>query len=211
MPIFRTMPFRDTLTPADLDRWVCARASRPGHEAATSLLANQPLDQALYSAPEPIDVFNTRISREVGPVTCQPHNDNAWIYAMLNVARLNVAKSLRIKGDLELSQMALVAAHAIEQGNHARERMIEYAEEPLDSPVCAFAMRTAGPGDGNCAHCSLLGGTNDCAGRCAVNLISKYGVVPHGAFKASRTGAQSHTLVRQLLASYVRAVPRRGC
>ncbi|CAF4057664.1 unnamed protein product, partial [Rotaria magnacalcarata] len=119
-----------------------------------------------------VHVFNTKLTVEGRPVTNQRASGRCWIFACLNVIRIQLMKTLKIQ-ELELSQNYLFYYDKIERCHYFLTSMIELAKkkEPIDGRLVQYLL-----------HELLIdGGQWDML----VNLINKYGVIPKSAFPES--------------------------
>lgn len=116
-------------------------------------------DEAIKNA---YNVFS--IDVEAGDITNQRQSGRCWMFAGLNIIRPVVAKKLNLKS-VELSQAYLQFYDKLEKANFYLERIIELKDEPADSRLNKFILDIQ-MGDGG--HFKMW-----------VNLVKKYGVIPH--------------------------------
>jgi bleomycin hydrolase len=130
-------------------------------------------------------------------VTDQKHSGRCWMFAGLNVFRLEAMKRLNVE-QFELSQNYLMFYDKLEKANQFLETIIETAAEPTDGRLIWFLLQEP-VGDG---------GQWDMF----ANLVRKYGVAPKSAMpetvSSSDTGALN-AVVRAKLREYA-AELRRG-
>ncbi|MGX9358593.1 C1 family peptidase [Mycoplasma sp. 128] len=107
-------------------------------------------------------VFSSVINS--GAVTNQKHSGRCWIFASLNMERINAAKKLNIE-DIEFSQSFLLFYDKIEKSNTFLQNFIEYGLE-LDFNDTLFVKLMDGPADDGGFWEWFLA------------LINKYGIVP---------------------------------
>ncbi|MBN0919348.1 C1 family peptidase [[Mycoplasma] gypis] len=122
-------------------------------------------------------VFSNEISS--GAITNQKSSGRCWIFASLNMERIEAAKKLNIE-DIEFSQSYLLFYDKIEKSNTFLQNMIEYGLE-LDVYDPLFLKLMDGPADDGGFWEWFLG------------LITKYGIVPKqimpDTFEASNTAS----------------------
>ncbi|MEC7704848.1 MAG: C1 family peptidase, partial [Candidatus Thermoplasmatota archaeon] len=117
-------------------------------------------------------------------VTNQKSSGRCWLFAMLNLFRVGAMKEMGIK-DFEFSQAHIHFWDKFERANHFLHAIIETAEKPIDDRTVAF----------------LLSGPIDDGGQwnMAVNLVTKYGLVPKSAYPESRSSSATMRMNRTLL------------
>ena len=107
---------------------------------------------------------------ETGEITDQKSSGRCWMFAALNVMRLEVMKKLNLK-TCELSQSYSLFWDKLEKTNYFLESIIETADEPLDGRLVHHLLT-----DPLCD-----GGQWDMF----ANIVEKYGVVPKDAMPES--------------------------
>ncbi|CAF1554023.1 unnamed protein product [Rotaria magnacalcarata] len=138
-----------------------------------------------------VHVFNTKLTVEGRPVTNQRASGRCWIFACLNVIRIQLMKTLKIQ-ELELSQNYLFYYDKIERCHYFLTSMIELAKkkEPIDGRLVQYLL-----------HELLIdGGQWDML----VNLINKYGVIPKSAFPES-SSSEAAVFMNKFLRTKLRA------
>ncbi|MBD3285394.1 aminopeptidase [candidate division WOR-3 bacterium] len=97
------------------------------------------------------------------PITNQKKSGRCWMFAGLNLFRLEAAKNLKLK-EFELSQAYLMFFDKLEKANYFLENILETADEPLGSRLFMHLMNAPIPDAGQWDM--------------FVNLVRKYGVIP---------------------------------
>lgn len=127
------------------------------------------------------------VTVESGDVTDQKSSGRCWMFASLNVMRLEVMKKLNIK-NMELSQNYTLFYDKLEKSNYFLENIIATLGEPLNGRVISFLL-----GD-------LLGDGGQWDMFRA--LVAKYGVVPQDVMpeteNSSKTGDMNKYLKTKL-------------
>jgi len=123
-----------------------------------------------------------------GPRTNQASSGRCWLFATTNVLRYNVIEVLNL-GEFQLSQSYVFFYDKLEKSNYYLENILELADEPVDSRLVSF-LNSSPIGDG---------GQWDMA----VNIIEKYGVIPHGLYPESFSSSASGKL-NQLVTAKLR-------
>ncbi|CAO1614452.1 unnamed protein product [Sympodiomycopsis kandeliae] len=132
-------------------------------------------------------VFNTIIDHESLPRTNQQSSGRCWLFAMTNVIRNEMNKTLNID-DFQLSQSYLHFWDKLEKANYFLENVLELYDQPIDGRELGF-LKTDPVSDGGQANM-------------AFNLLLKYGVVPQAvypeSFNTSHTGTVNKLITRKL-------------
>ncbi|CAF1639722.1 unnamed protein product [Adineta ricciae] len=138
-----------------------------------------------------IHIFNTKLSIEGRPVTNQRASGRCWMFACLNVIRIQLMKTLKIS-ELELSQNYLFYFDKIERCHYFLMTMIDLAKkkEPVHGRLVQYLLK----------ELLIDGGQWDML----VNLINKYGVVPKSSFPES-SSSEAAALMNKFLRTKLRA------
>ena len=123
------------------------------------------------------------IEVESGDVCDQKKSGRCWMFASLNVMRLNVMKKLDIK-NMELSQNYTLFYDKLEKCNYFLENIIETLDEPTDGRVVAYLLKDP----------LSDGGQWDMFR----SLIAKYGVVPKDVMPETYTSSNTRDLCRYM-------------
>ena len=123
------------------------------------------------------------INIEAGDITDQKKSGRCWMFAALNVMRLEVMAKLNLK-NMELSQAYPLFWDKLEKSNHFLENILETLEEPLEGRVVSYLLKDP-LGDG---------GQWDMFS----NLIRKYGVVPKEMMPESKVSSETKTMDKLL-------------
>ena len=121
------------------------------------------LDAARNYAVQQNNPYTFSIEVEAGKVCNQEKSGRCWMFAALNVMRLDLMKKLDLD-NMELSQNYPLFFDKLEKANYFLENMLETLDEPRDGRVVSFLLRDP-LGDG---------GQWDMFR----SLVEKYGVVP---------------------------------
>lgn len=123
------------------------------------------------------------IEVKTGKITNQKQSGRCWMFAALNVMRLEIMKTLNLE-TFELSQAYPFFFDKLEKTNHFLENVIETRDEDVDSREVAFLLKDP-LGDG---------GQWDMF----ASLIDKYGVVPKTVMPESFSSSQSKVMDKLL-------------
>ncbi len=123
------------------------------------------------------------IEVKTGKITNQKQSGRCWMFAALNVMRLEIMKTLNLE-TFELSQAYPFFFDKLEKTNHFLENIIETRDEDVDSREVAFLLKDP-LGDG---------GQWDMF----ASLIDKYGVVPKTVMPESFSSSQSKVMDKLL-------------
>ncbi len=132
--------------------------------------------------------FNFSISLNVGKITNQKKSGRCWMFAALNIMRLEVMKKLNLE-EMELSQSYPLFWDKLEKSNYFLENIIETMEEKTDSRILSFLLQDPLADGGQWDMFS--------------NLIRKYGVVPKEVMPESKSSSETAEM-NQLLTSKLR-------
>ncbi len=122
---------------------------------------------------------------ETGPITNQKQSGRCWLFAGLNVLRVDIAQKLGVK-EFELSQSHLMFWDKLEKANYFLESILDTLGEPTEGRLVAWLL----------ANPMQDGGQWDMF----VNLVEKYGVLPKSAMPESFHSSQSMMMNRILTA-----------
>lgn len=120
---------------------------------------------------------------EAGEITNQKQSGRCWMFAALNVLRLEIMKKYNL-ANIELSQNYPLFWDKLEKANYFLESILETVSEPLDSRLVAHLL--AAP--------MQDGGQWDMI----ANLVKKYGVVPKEAMPESAASSSTRELDKYL-------------
>ncbi|KAF9359579.1 hypothetical protein BGX26_012023 [Mortierella sp. AD094] len=123
-------------------------------------------------------VFNTKIPIE-SPVTNQKSSGRCWIFAALNVFRLEVMKKYNLD-EFELSQGYLFFWDKFEKSNWFLECMIDLRDKDVNDRVVQHLLKEP-VNDGG--QWDML-----------INLVERYGVVPKSVYPESFSSSNSSKL-----------------
>jgi bleomycin hydrolase len=121
------------------------------------------------------DTFSVSRKR-VGKITNQRHSGRCWMYSAFNVLRASTMELLDID-NFEFSQAFGMFYDKLEKANSSLERVIELADRPCDDRALEYVL-TEGIGDGGYYPF-------------AMNLVSKWGLVPASAMPETTSSKDS--------------------
>lgn len=145
----------------------------------TAIVANTNLKTSLKDQ----YFFNVQVDTIGSPsfYNNQKSSGRCWIFATSNVLRTRVIKNYNLKEDqFQLSQNYLFFYDKLEKANTYLENIIDTVDEDLDSRLLQYLFRDP-VGDG---------GQWDFI----INLVNKYGLVPHEVFPDNAQAASSSKL-----------------
>ncbi|KAI5960544.1 uncharacterized protein KGF55_004437 [Candida pseudojiufengensis] len=128
-------------------------------------------------------LFNTSVETIGSPAFAnnQKSSGRCWIFASSNVFRTQVIKNNNLKDDeFQISQSYLYFYDKLEKANFFLENIEDTWEEELDSRLVQFLLRDP-VGDGG--QWDMI-----------VNLVNKYGLVPHEVFPDNSQSTSSSKL-----------------
>ncbi|KAJ5863009.1 hypothetical protein N7455_007077 [Penicillium solitum] len=167
LPPYRTQERVISLTLPRVNDWNQTLLSNPKNRLAISSFADHSFADILINHNAlKLDqhIFNLTVPVEGTPITNQRSSGRCWIFAATNIFRLPLIKAYQLK-DFELSQAYLFYWDKIEKANWFFEQIIATAHEDLSSrlvqKLCQDPVSDGGQWD------------------MVVNLVQKYGLVPH--------------------------------
>lgn len=120
---------------------------------------------------------------DAGKATDQKQSGRCWMFASLNVFRLQVMKKLNLE-NMELSQNYTLFYDKLEKANYFLENILETLDEPLNGRVVSFLLQDP-VGDG---------GQWDMFR----SLIAKYGIVPKDVYPETAVSSSTGELRKYL-------------
>ncbi|PYH66652.1 C1 family peptidase [Aspergillus vadensis CBS 113365] len=144
--------------------------AKASNRLAISSLASQPYTEVLANRPalqSDLHIFNIKVPIEGSPITNQRSSGRCWLFASTNVYRVPLMKAYNLK-DFELSQAYLFYWDKLEKANWFFEQIITTADEDLSGRLVQKLLEDP----------VSDGGQWDMV----VNLIEKYGLVPHDLY-----------------------------
>lgn len=127
--------------------------------------------------------FNFSISINAGEITNQKKSGRCWMFAALNIMRLELMKKLNIK-NMELSQSYPLFWDKLEKSNYFLENIISTMTEDIDSRILSFLLKDPLADGGQWDMFS--------------NIIRKYGVVPKEAMPESKSSSDTEQMNKLL-------------
>lgn len=172
------------ISPTKLRGWHQAFVREPLRGVISSAIVKNGI-QAVAQDRRRVTEMTFAFSHEIptGAVTNQKQSGRCWLFAGLNLMRQPMAKALHLK-DFELSQAYLMFYDKLEKANYFLESILATREQAVDSRLVAWLL--ASP-----VH---DGGQWDMF----VNLVDKYGVVPHWVMPESYHSSESRLMNRLL-------------
>lgn len=175
-----------SLSPDTLTLWANALDSDINTQLAASVLRTYNAEEALVNRDSVIrnttKVFNTAVEEEVGPVTDQKISGRCWLFATTNVERLVMAKKLNVK-EFQFSQLYLFFYDKLEKANYFLDQFYTHIDEGEN----VVGLRLI---DHLLTEPINDGGQFDMA----VNIVEKYGLVPHDLYPDTFSAVASRTL-----------------
>ena len=174
----------ESISVTDLDSFAAAFQKDPVNTVAmNAVVHNGIINSALrYDAAGKLQhAFS--ITVDSGDVCDQKHSGRCWMFASLNVMRLEVMKRLNLP-NTELSQAYPLFYDKLEKSNYLLENILETLDEPEDSRVVSFLLQDP-VGDG---------GQWDMFR----SLVAKYGVVPKDVYPESAVSENTAELRKYL-------------
>jgi bleomycin hydrolase len=176
------------LDPVRLARFRRQLAERPERRPLMNAIQKNGIQAvAQDTASQVRNAYTFSVEIESSPITNQRQSGRCWMFAGLNVLKLDVAKHCNLKG-FELSQTYQMFWDKLEKANYFLENILETLEEDRAGRLVAWLL-TAPLNDG---------GQWDMF----VNLVEKYGVVPKTVmpetFHSQRSGGMNSILTAKL-------------
>lgn len=154
------------------------------NEIAMNAVVNNGIDKSAVNYGEVRRArHNYSITIETGDITNQKQSGRCWMFAALNLMRIEVMKNLNLK-TVELSQSYPLFYDKLEKTNYFLDSIIKTVNEPLEERLVSHILT-----DPLCD-----GGQWDMF----VNLVKKYGVVPKDAMPESISSSSTRELDRYL-------------
>lgn len=170
-----------------LDLWSASMTTDIHTQLGATVLANYNADDALIDRATAIKnttkIFNTKVAVEGAPVTNQRASGRCWLFAAGNVLRLPLMAKLNLK-EFQFSQSYWFFYDKLEKCNYFLEQFVANIDssdsEGLDSRLNLYLLT-----DPTCD-----GGQFDMF----VNVVEKYGAVPHDLYPDAYSATASRTL-----------------
>ena len=168
----------------DLSSYEKAFKSKKEHLVAMHAVVKNGIGDSAHDGEAIADTRHSfSVSIEAGEITNQKKSGRCWMFAALNVMRLEIMKKLNLK-NLELSQNYPLFFDKLEKANWFLESIIETLDEPLDGRLVSFLLESP----------MQDGGQWDMF----VALVEKYGVVPQEAMPESQASSMTNELDKYL-------------
>lgn len=164
----------------DLDRFEKSfDSSQSAQVAMNAAVNNGILDSCVDAAEVRRMQHSFSIQIEAGDICNQKQSGRCWMFAALNVMRLQIMKKLNLK-TFELSQSYPLFWDKLEKSNWFLENILKTLDESTDSRTIAFLLSNPiGDGGQWDMFCSL---------------VEKYGVVPKSAMPESKASSATREL-----------------
>jgi len=143
-----------------------------------------------------VHVYNTKVEAEGKPVTNQKSSGRCWLFAMLNVARQPFVKQHNLE-DFEFSQGHLFYWDKIERANYFLHNIVMTARRGEEVTGRTVSYLLSDPIND--------GGQWDMA----VNLVTKYGMMPKKCFPETfscESSSRLNNILKSKLREYARAL-----
>ncbi|KAJ6116043.1 hypothetical protein N7523_006460 [Penicillium sp. IBT 18751x] len=180
-----------TVTLPRMENWSGALLSDAKNRLAISSFASQSYAEVLTNRTAvntDLHIFNLTVPVEGAPITNQRSSGRCWLFASTNIFRVPLINKYKL-GEFELSQAYLFYWDKIEKANYFYEQMIDTAHEDFSSRLVQKL----------CEDPVTDGGQWDMV----VNLVHKYGLVPHTLYPDS-FHAQNSSKMNWLLTAKLR-------
>lgn len=177
------MPYQ-SITPKQLDALQEAFASDPQSVMARNAVAKNSLHAVALNrrvAAGTDHVFSIQLPNN--PITDQKRSGRCWLFAGLNLFRVEAIKRLNVD-NIELSQNYLLFWDKIEKANYFLETILSTLDEPADGRLIMFLMRDP----------VQDGGQWDMF----VNLVQKYGVVPKSVMPETESSSNTGLMTKMI-------------
>lgn len=182
---------------SSLSSWEHDLEADPKNRLAQNAFAKNPISAIVANTNVGLSLknqyfFNVEVATIGSPsfFNNQSLSGRCWIFAASNVFRTEVIKKYNLPEDkFQLSQSYLFFYDKLEKANYFFENIIDTADEPLDSRLIQFLLLSP-VGDGG--QWDLI-----------INLVNKYGLVPHEVFP-DNAQAQSSSALNYVLTSKLR-------
>ncbi|KAJ9109385.1 hypothetical protein QFC19_002134 [Naganishia cerealis] len=172
-----------SLSPSTLAKWSSSLDNDLNTQLAASVLRTFNAEEALINRDSVVKnttkAFNTKIEAEVGPVTNQKSSGRCWLFAATNTLRVKVAAKYKLK-EFQLSQAYLFFYDKLEKSNFFLDQIIQLYEADIDSRLVQHLLSDP----------INDGGQFDMF----VNVVEKYGLVPHELYPDAYSATSSRTL-----------------
>lgn len=114
------------------------------------------------------NTHNFSIEIDAGDITNQKHSGRCWMFAALNMIRIEIMKNLNLK-TMEISESYTMFYDKLEKANFFLNSIIDTVDEPLDGRTVAFLLKDPMQDGGQYDMIKFL--------------IQKYGIVPKEAMQ----------------------------
>ncbi|CAK7895284.1 cysteine proteinase 1, mitochondrial [[Candida] anglica] len=179
---------KNPISTESLDTWETKLLADPKNVLAQNAFAkNAIVDVIGTSNSETLSkdkyLFNVEVETIGSPSYFNNQNASGrcWIFATSNILRTHVIKRYNLKPDhFQVSQSYLFFYDKLEKANFFLDNIIDTTEEPLDSRLIQYLFQ-APVSDGG--QWDMI-----------VNLVTKYGIVPHELFPDSAQASASSRL-----------------
>lgn len=178
----------DLFTSSNLNAWESDFSSNSKNILAQNAIAQNPIYSIIANNTSSVGVqhqylFNNEVKTIGSPsfFDNQKLSGRCWMFATSNILRTHVIKNYNLKEDeFQVAQAYLFFYDKLERTNFALDNLIDTADEDLDSRIVSFILSDP-VGDGG--QWDMI-----------VNLVEKYGIVPHEFFPDNAQAASSSTL-----------------
>ncbi|KAH3662237.1 hypothetical protein OGAPHI_005485 [Ogataea philodendri] len=171
------------LSLTNLTKWETSLLSDPKNQLALNCFTGNNISDIIANTArinlDNQDLFNVNIEFQGGPITNQKSSGRCWLFASTNVFKEFIKSKYHLES-FELSQNYLFFYDKLEKCNWFLNRIVDSADEDIDSRLVQFLMGLP----------ENDGGQWDMV----VNLVNTYGLVPKTVFTDSASSINSGAL-----------------
>lgn len=171
---------KEEITLKDIQSYSKAFNSDPTNKIRENTVRQNGINESALNKDEIARFVNAySVNVESGDITNQKRSGRCWMFAAMNVMRLEVMKKLNIK-NMELSQSYTLFWDKLEKSNFFLENILKTLDQPLGSRIIDFLLSSP-IGDGG--QWTMI-----------VNLVKKYGVCPKDVYPESASSSNTMAL-----------------
>lgn len=176
-------PYSDPITATKLSDWKEELLADPKNKLAMNCFTGNDIANIIAKTKKMNknnqDLFNVTVKYEGKPVTNQKSSGRCWLFASTNVFKEFIKARYNLE-EFEFSQNYLYFYDKLEKCNWFLNRILESADEDIDSRLVQFLMQMP----------ENDGGQWDMV----VNLVTRYGLVPKTVYNDSACSLNSNPL-----------------
>ncbi|KAG7881921.1 hypothetical protein KL935_002126 [Ogataea polymorpha] len=171
------------LSLSNLSKWEANLLADPKNRLALNCFTSHDITEIVAQTAainlDNVDLFNVNVKFEGAPITNQKSSGRCWLFASTNVFKEFIKAKHQLES-FEFSQNYLFFYDKLEKSNWFLNRIIESADEEIDSRLVQYLMQTP----------ENDGGQWDMV----VNLVKTYGLVPKSVYPDSASSISSSGL-----------------